>query len=330
MIAPVLTPAVPAAFPPLRRDTLTTLQVNLGYRCNQSCSHCHVNAGPTRTEQMDAGTLALIVPVLQARGLTCLDITGGAPELHPGFRALVRQARALGVRVIDRCNLTILSEPGQEDLAEVLAGEGVEVVASLPCYLEDNVDRQRGTGVFAASLAGLRRLNALGYGQPGSGLELNLVYNPQGPHLPPPQAALEADYRRELAERYGIRFNALFTLANMPIQRFAAVLAISGELESYRDTLRAAHRDENLAAVMCRSLISVDWQGLLHDCDFNQQMQLGLAPDTRPHLGDLLTWDPAGAPIVTADHCFGCTAGSGSSCGGALQAGALPSSRQPI
>jgi len=330
MTAPVLTPAALAAFPPLRRDTLTTLQVNLGYRCNQSCSHCHVNAGPTRTEQMDAETLALIVPVLQARGLSCLDITGGAPELHPGFRALVRQARAQGARVIDRCNLTILSEPGQEDLAEFLVGEAVEVVASLPCYLEDNVDRQRGDGVFAASLAGLRRLNALGYGQPGSGLDLHLVYNPQGPRLPPPQAALEADYRRELAERYGIRFSGLFALANMPIQRFAAALALSGELDSYRDSLRAAHRDDNLAAVMCRSLISVDWLGQLHDCDFNQQLQLGLAPGTRPHLRDLLAWDPAGAPILTANHCFGCTAGAGSSCAGALQAGALPSSRQPI
>jgi radical SAM/Cys-rich protein len=330
MTAPLHTPDAPAAFPPLRRDALTTLQVNLGYRCNQSCSHCHVNAGPSRTEEMDAETLALIGPVLRARGLSCLDLTGGAPELHPGFRALVRQARALGVRVIDRCNLTILSEPGQEDLAEFLAGEGVEVVASLPCYLEDNVDRQRGDGVFAASLAGLRRLNALGYGQPGSGLELHLVYNPQGPRLPPPQAALEADYRRELAERYGIRFNSLFALANMPIQRFAAALARSGELESYRDSLRAAHRDDNLAAVMCRSLISVDWQGWLHDCDFNQQLQLGLAPGSHPHLRDLLRWDPAGTPILTASHCFGCTAGAGSSCAGALQAGALPSSRQPI
>jgi radical SAM/Cys-rich protein len=320
MNASVLTPASPTAFPSLRRDTLSTLQVNLGYRCNQSCGHCHVNAGPTRTEQMDAETLALIVPVLRARGLTCLDITGGAPELHPGFRTLVRDARAAGVRVIDRCNLTILSEPGQEDLAEFLAAAGVTVVASLPCYLEDNVDRQRGAGVFTASLTGLRQLNGLGYGQPGSGLDLHLVYNPQGPRLPPPQAALEADYRRELAERYGIHFSSLFALANMPIQRFAAALARSGELESYRTSLRAAHRDDNLAGVMCRSLISVDWQGHLHDCDFNQQLQLGLATGSRSHLRDLLGWDPAGAAILTADHCFGCTAGAGSSCGGALQA----------
>jgi radical SAM/Cys-rich protein len=314
-------PESPVAFPRLRRAALTTLQVNLGYRCNQSCQHCHVNAGPTRRESMDPDTLALIVPVLRARSLACLDLTGGAPELHPGFRTLVREARAEGVRVIDRCNLTILSEPGQEDLAEFLASEAVAVVASLPCYLEENVDRQRGEGVFAASLAGLRRLNALGYGQPGSGLALHLVFNPQGGRLPPPQAALEADYRRVLAERYAITFTGLYALANMPIQRFAAVLERNGELEAYRTILRAAHRDENLAAVMCRSLISVDWQGDLHDCDFNQQLQLGLAPGTRPHLRDLLTWDPCGAPIVTAEHCFGCTAGAGSSCGGALGAG---------
>jgi radical SAM/Cys-rich protein len=307
------------AFPPLQREALATLQVNLGYRCNQSCSHCHVNAGPSRTETMDEQTLALIVPVLRARGLGCLDLTGGAPELHPGFRSLVREARSLGVRVIDRCNLTILREPGQEDLAAFLAREGVAVVASLPCYLEDNVDRQRGDGVFAASLQGLRQLNALGYGEPGGPLELHLVYNPQGPRLPPPQAALEADYRRELAQRYGIRFTGLYTLTNMPIQRFAAGLALSGALEGYRQLLREAHSPENLAAVMCRSLLSVDWQGHLHDCDFNQQLQLPPAAGGRRHLRDLLHWDPCGEPIRTAEHCFGCTAGAGSSCGGALQ-----------
>jgi radical SAM/Cys-rich protein len=312
-------PPIQAAFPPLRRAALTTLQVNLGYRCNQSCSHCHVNAGPSRRESMDAATLALIVPVLRARGLGCLDLTGGAPELHPGFRGLVRDARAAGVRVIDRCNLTILEEPGQEDLAAFLADQGVAVVASLPCYLEDNVDRQRGNGVFAASLAGLQRLNALGYGEPGGALELHLVFNPQGPRLPPPQAALEADYRRVLAERHGIRFTGLFTLTNMPIQRFAASLAATGELESYQRSLREAHRQDNLDSVMCRSLISVDWQGHLHDCDFNQQLQLPPAQGERRHLRDLLHWDPEGEAIRTADHCFGCTAGAGSSCGGALQ-----------
>jgi radical SAM/Cys-rich protein len=327
-------PPTTAAFPPLQREALTSLQVNLGYRCNQSCAHCHVNAGPSRTESMDPQTLALIVPVLRARGLRCLDLTGGAPELHPGFRALVREARALGVQVIDRCNLTILGEPGQEDLAVFLASEGVTVVASLPCYLENNVDRQRGDGAFAASLAGLRQLNALGYGQPGGTLELHLVYNPQGPSLPPPQATLEADYRRELAERYGIHFTGLYTLTNMPIQRFAAVLAQNDALEDYRQLLRRAHRADNLAAVMCRSLISVDWQGHLHDCDFNQQLQLPPAAGPRRHLRELLHWDPCGEPIATAEHCFGCTAGAGSSCGGALQEAAdgraLPSRRQPI
>ena len=314
MTASVSAPA--ALFPPLHRGALTTLQVNLGYRCNQACSHCHVNAGPTRTEMMDAANLALIPQVLAARGIGTLDLTGGAPELHPGFRELVRQARALGVAVLDRCNLTIFSEPGQEDLAAFLAQQGVTVVASMPCYLEDNVDRQRGQGVFERSIAGLRQLNALGYGREGSGLELNLVFNPQGPSLPPPQAPLEADYRRELADRYGVVFNHLYALANMPIQRFAAVLRQSGALEGYQQLLVNNHRDANLAAVMCRSLISVDWQGQLFDCDFNQQ--LGFSLPAPRHLPDLLDWDPAGEPIAVASHCFGCTAGSGSSCGGAL------------
>lgn len=316
--APPAASASPSLFPQLRRGALTTLQVNLGYRCNQSCSHCHVNAGPSRTEMMEAETLALIEPVLRARGIAWLDLTGGAPELHPGFRDLVRHARALGVGVIDRCNLTILSEPAQEDLAEFLAAESVQVVASLPCYLEDNVDQQRGNGVFAASIAGLRRLNALGYGQAGSGLELQLVYNPQGPTLPPPQEALEEDYRRVLASEYGIVFTGLYALANMPIQRFEAVLRQGGALESYKALLRSAHREANLKAVMCRSLISVDWQGRLHDCDFNQQLGLGLA-EGPAHLRDLLRWDPREAAIHTREHCFGCTAGAGSSCGGALQ-----------
>ncbi|WP_411876341.1 arsenosugar biosynthesis radical SAM (seleno)protein ArsS [Vulcanococcus limneticus] len=310
-------------FPAIHRTALTTLQVNLGYQCNQACSHCHVNAGPSRTERMDDATLALIPAVLAARGIGCLDLTGGAPELHPGFRGLVRAARAQGAEVIDRCNLTILSEPGQGDLATFLAEQGVTVVASLPCYLEANVDRQRGDGVFARSIAGLQRLNALGYGQPDSGLELHLVYNPQGPVLPPPQAQLEADYKRVLAAEYGIVFNQLYALANMPIQRFGAVLRASGQLEGYQALLRASHRKANLEQVMCRSLISVDWQGQLFDCDFNQQLQLPLAGGTAPNHGaaqlrDLLECDPQGTPIHVGEHCFGCTAGSGSSCGGAL------------
>ena len=312
-------PVQPTGFPPLRRGSPSTLQVNLGYRCNQSCSHCHVNAGPSRPEQMDGATIALVPEVLRARRFATLDITGGAPELHPGFRELVRRARRLGVSVIDRCNLTILCEPGQEDLARFLAGQTVTVVASLPCYSAANVDRQRGDGVFERSIAGLRQLNALGYGREGSGLELDLVYNPQGPSLPPPQAALEADYKRELAAHFGIRFNRLFTIANMPIQRFAAVLRQSGQLESYLELLQVSHNPANLEQVMCRSTLSVDWQGHLYDCDFNQMLGLaaaGLSP--RRHLRDLLHHDPTGEPIAVADHCFGCTAGAGSSCGGSL------------
>jgi radical SAM/Cys-rich protein len=310
-------------FPALRRKRLDTLQVNLGYRCNQSCLHCHVNAGPNRTEQMDDATIELVLAVLSARPeLTTLDITGGAPELHPRFRWLAAEARHLGRRVIDRCNLTILGEPGQETLAEFLAAHGIEVTASLPCYSAANVDRQRGDGVFDASIAGLRALNALGYGRPGSDLVLNLVYNPQGPALPPPQAGLEADYRRILGEAFGIEFNALFTLTNMPIQRFGSTLASKGTLEAYLALLKGAFVAANTEAVMCRTLVSVDWQGRLYDCDFNQMlaMPMRLAGRVGPHLRDLLASDGEGEAIRVGEHCFGCTAGQGSSCGGALGA----------
>ncbi|MEB3332281.1 MAG: arsenosugar biosynthesis radical SAM (seleno)protein ArsS [Synechococcaceae cyanobacterium] len=302
---------------------LNSLQVNLGYRCNQACVHCHVNAGPGRTEAMQAPILALIPQVLLRHQLTCLDLTGGAPELHPGFRDLVRRARRMGVRVIDRCNLTILSEPDQQDLAAFLAGEGVAVVASLPCYLAENVDRQRGHGVFERSIAGLQQLNRLGYGQPGSGLDLDLVFNPQGAELPPDQASLEAAYRRVLAADHGVVFNRLLTLTNMPIQRFAALLDASGQLEDYLLLLRRSHRPANLAHLMCLSSISVDWRGYLYDCDFNQQLGLAMhgpqGTEAGPvHLRDLLMDDPEGRPVRVADHCFGCSAGAGSSCGGAL------------
>ncbi len=307
-------------FPPLRRERLATLQVNLGYKCNQSCLHCHVNAGPNRTEMMDGATIDLVLQVLQARGIETLDLTGGAPELNEHFRRLVAGARALGVKVIDRCNLTILSEPGQEDLAAFLAEQGVEVVASLPCYSPANVDRQRGDGVFERSIAGLRALNALGYGQPDSGLVLNLVYNPQGPSLPPPQGPLQADYQRELKQHFGIRFNELFALTNMPIQRFGSTLVSKGQFAGYMQLLRGAFQPHNLATVMCRSLLSVDWQGDLYDCDFNQMLGLPARVNGRPraHLSELLAHDAAGTPIRVADHCYGCTAGQGSSCGGAL------------
>lgn len=318
---PTLPLLVHTQFPSLRRKPIDTLQVNLGYRCNQTCVHCHVNAGPHRTEAMDEPTTRLVLQVLEARRLGTLDLTGGAPELNRHFRDLVRGARALGVRVIDRCNLTILSEPGQEDLAAFLAGQEVEVTASLPCYSAANVDRQRGDGVFERSIAGLQALNALGYGHPGSGLVLNLVYNPQGPVLPPPQGPLEADYKRELFEHFGIRFNRLFALTNMPVQRFGSTLLSKGTFETYMQLLKSSYRAENLDTVMCRNLVSVDWQGYLHDCDFNQMLGLpaALGGKARPHLRDLLETDGDGAPIRVADHCYGCTAGQGSSCGGALE-----------
>ena len=307
-------------FPAIRRARLATLQVNLGYKCNQSCLHCHVNAGPNRTEMMDAATLSLIPQVLAARSLSTLDLTGGAPELHEGFRDLVRAARAQGVHVIDRCNLTILFEPGQEGLAAFLAAQRVEVVASMPCYSAANVDKQRGDGVFDLSIAALQQLNALGYGQPGSGLVLNLVYNPQGAALPPDQQMLQADYKRELLKHFGIVFNDLFALANMPIQRFGSTLVSKGSFDRYMDLLKSSHQPQNLAGVMCRDAVSVDWQGWLSDCDFNQQLGLGLGMSgVQRHLRDLLKVDLMDQPIRVAGHCYGCTAGQGSSCGGALE-----------
>lgn len=319
-------------FPTLRRLRLQTLQVNLGYKCNQSCLHCHVNAGPNRTEMMDEETVHLVLQVLQARQIEVLDLTGGAPELNPHFRTLVQGARRLGVRVIDRCNLTILSEPGQEDLAQFLAQQGAEVTASLPCYSPGNVDRQRGDGVFERSIAGLRQLNSLGYGQAHSGRVLNLVYNPQGAVLPPPQGPLEADYKRELWQHFGIQFNHLFAITNMPIQRFGSTLVSKGSFGAYMQLLKTAYRADNLPTVMCRSLLSVDWQGHLYDCDFNQMLGLpaALGPSERAHLRDLLAQDAAHTPIRVADHCYGCTAGQGSSCGGALGDGAgMPDATQP-
>jgi radical SAM/Cys-rich protein len=313
-------------FPPVRRRELETLQVNLGYRCNQTCQHCHVNAGPMRREMMDAETAALVIEVVRARGIRVVDLTGGAPELNPNFRSLVIAASATGARVIDRCNLTILSEAGQDGLGEFLALYRVEVVASLPCYSKANVDAQRGDGVFERSIDGLQRLNALGYGKPDTRLVLNLVYNPLGPYLPPSQDDLERDYRRILGERFGVVFNRLFTLANMPIQRFGSLLISKGQFGAYMQLLRDAYRAENLDGVMCRTLISIDWEGNLYDCDFNQMLGLplgGASPASpRRHLRDLLSDDHRfdHAAIAVADHCYGCTAGQGSSCGGALRA----------
>jgi radical SAM/Cys-rich protein len=282
-----------------------------------SCQHCHVNAGPHRIEQMQRDTIELIIAGLRAKRVKTLDLTGGAPELNPHFRALVRAARRLGVRVIDRSNLTILFEPHQQGLADFLAQHDVEIMASLPCYLEDNVDRQRGKGVFERSIRALKLLNELGYGRERP---LTLVYNPQGPMLPPDQQALEADYRRMLGAQYGIVFTRLYALTNMPIARFGSTLISKGQFNDYMQLLRDAHRDANLDKVMCRTLLSVDWQGYLYDCDFNQMLGLPLkvASRRRMHVRDWIDIDLADQPIAMAEHCYGCTAGHGSSCGGAI------------
>jgi radical SAM/Cys-rich protein len=307
-------------FPSIYRGTVETLQVNLGYRCNQACLHCHVNAGPTRKEEMQADTVDDVIQFLKRSSIKTLDLTGGAPELNANFRALVSTARQLGVRVIDRCNLTILLEPGQETLAGFLADNQVDIVASLPCYKEDNVDTQRGDGVYKASIRALRLLNRLGYGHPGSGLEINLMYNPAGATLPPDQKRLEEDYQRELKSKAGIVFNRLYVLANMPIQRFGSTLVSRGIFDDYLDLLKSAYQAENLDNVMCRSLISVDWNGFVYDCDFNQMLDLPLEVDghDRLHLRDLQAVSLESNPVVVCDHCYGCTAGQGSSCRGAF------------
>jgi radical SAM/Cys-rich protein len=310
----------PSDFPAIERRELETLQINIGLRCNLACLHCHTNSNPHRREAMDAATLDSVIAFLAAKDIPTLDITGGAPEMHPGFRGLVRRARAMGVHVIDRCNLTILEEPGFEDLAEFLAGQGVEVIASLPCYTEENVDSQRGKGVFRLSIDALQRLNRLGYGRPGTGLGLNLVYNPLGPSLPPGQEELERQYKEHLREDYGIEFDSLYTLCNMPIKRFGSTLISRGQFDDYMQTLRGAHNDANLERVMCRNLISVDWRGYVYDCDFNQMLGLNIRDggDAPLHLDDLLHAGINGMPIRVCNHCYGCTAGQGSSCGGAL------------
>ncbi|MDM8565949.1 arsenosugar biosynthesis radical SAM protein ArsS [Candidatus Halobeggiatoa sp. HSG11] len=297
-------------FPNITRDILQILQVNLGYLCNQQCQHCHVNAGPKRTEIMNFATCQQIINFLRTYdSINTLDLTGGAPELNPNFRFLVTTARKLGKHIIDRCNLTVLLT--QDDLAEFLAINQVEIIASLPCYLEDNVDKQRGNGVFQDSILALKKLNKLGYGHD---LPLNLVFNPQGPTLPAPQDSLETDYKKFLHDKYGIVFNQLYTICNMPIQRFGSTLISKGEFNDYMQILRNAHQDANLATVMCRNLISVDWQGYVYDCDFNQM--LGLSSNI--HISQLNAASLQGNPIIVAEHCYGCTAGQGSSCGGAL------------
>ena len=308
-------------FPAIQRRGLSTLQLNLGYLCNLSCMHCHVNAGPRRTELMDLGSMQLALQVAERHAVKQFDLTGGSPEMNPHFRWLVSEARARGIAVMDRLNPTIMEEPGYEWVGEFLASQGVEVVASLPCYSAANVDEQRGDGVFESSIRALQTLNKLGYGEADNGLVLNLVYNPNGAFLPPDQAKLEVDYKQLLGERFGIVFNQLFALANMPIKRYGSWLVSKGKFDDYMHTLRAAHRPENVANVMCRDLISVDWRGYLYDCDFNQMLDLPTesSGERLPHLRDLLS-APVPRRIAVAKHCFGCTAGQGSSCGGALAA----------
>lgn len=307
-------------FPALFRKPLEVLQVNLGYLCNLSCVHCHVNAGPKRTEMMSRETVDQVLALADAANIHTLDLTGGAPEMHADFRYLVRTARDRGIEVIDRCNLTILEDSAYADLAEFLAAQQVNIVASLPCYLEENVDKQRGKGVFKDSLAALQHLNRLGYGQPDNGLELNLVFNPQDAVLPPDQQQLEQAYKQHLQQHYGIVFNRLFAIANMPIQRFGSTLISHGRFESYLALLKDSFRADNLENLMCLNTLSIDWQGYVYDCDFNQMLDLPLGAAAKPklHIGELHLEQLQNASIATAAHCYGCTAGQGSSCGGAL------------
>lgn len=303
----------------LSRAAVTTLQLNIGRRCNLACHHCHVGAGPKRSEAMDrVGAERLLELLANSRAVEVLDITGGAPELNENFRFLVEGARQLHRRVIDRCNLTILEVPGQEETAEFLASHDVEIVASLPCYTTENVEKQRGRGVFETSIEALRRLNRLGYGLQGSSRRLDLVYNPGGAFLPPPQEELEATYRSELRRHFGVEFHALLTLTNMPIQRFADQLARQGKLEEYMSLLVNHFNPDTLPGLMCRRLVSVSYDGRLYDCDFNQNLDIGV-PGTQRTIWDLEDLSAlTGCPIATAPHCFGCTAGAGSGCGGSL------------
>jgi len=304
----------------LKRRGVDVLQVNLGRYCNLACIHCHVESGPTRKEMMSRENVDAVLRFLARTGIPTLDITGGAPELHPEFAYLVASARELGRQVMDRCNLTVIFEPGMEYLPEFFKRNEVELICSLPCYSEENVDKQRGKGTFDTSIRALQRLNEIGYGQSGSDLVLNLVYNPVGPHLPPPQEKLEQDYKRILSEQFGIVFNQLFCLTNMPITRYATHLKLRGEYERYRELLESNFNAATLDQVMCRNLISIGWDGAVYDCDFNQMLDIPLkdAAGERLDIGSLIPEQVTNRVIRVADHCYACTAGSGSSCGGAL------------
>ena len=303
---------------PLRATGITVFQINVGKLCNQTCRHCHVDAGPARTESMTRETAELCIQALAKTDIPTVDITGGAPELNPNFRWLVEQSRALGRQVMDRCNLSVLLLPSQADLAEFLAANRVEIIASLPYYRASQTNAQRGEGVFEKSVDGLRMLNALGYGQDGTGLTLNLVYNPVGAFLPPKQEAIESKFRKELRNRHGIEFNHLYTITNMPISRFLEFLIESGNYEGYMERLANAFNPAAAAGVMCRYTISVGWNGMLYDCDFNQMLDLPVNHRAPSHIRDFDPVQLHQRQIVTRNHCYGCTAGSGSSCGGTV------------
>jgi len=306
-----------STFPQIKRYQLETVQINLGYLCNLSCVHCHVNAGPKRTELMTRETIDQILNFAIKNNVTTFDLTGGAPEMNVHFSYLVSSAKKHNINIIDRCNLVVLQEAGYEDLSEFLAENKVTIVASLPCYLEENVDKQRGNGVFKKSIAALQKLNALGYGQDNTGLLLDLVFNPQGPVLPPAQKSLQENYKTHLKQHYDIEFNQLYTIANMPIQRFGSTLISKGTFDDYLQLLVDNYNSETVENIMCRNTISIDWQGNVYDCDFNQMLTLPLA-DRRTHITDLMTTNLNGTQIATRQHCYGCTAGQGSSCSGAL------------
>lgn len=304
---------------PLRAKTIHTLQVNVGKLCNQTCQHCHVDAGPSRTEIMSRETMESILTVLRRHPeITTVDVTGGAPEMNPHFEYLVSQSRGLGRTVIDRCNLTVFSVKEKAHLPRFLADHRVEIIASLPCYLEENVDQQRGKGVFTRSLAALRELNALGYGNEDTGLALHLVYNPLGPHLPPDQGELEEAYKEQLLARFGIRFNRLYTITNMPINRFLNDLYAHGNYEAYMSLLVENFNPQAVEHVMCRNLLSVGWDGRLYDCDFNQMLELPVDRDLPQTIEAFDIKALARRSIIIGQHCYACTAGAGSSCGGAL------------
>ena len=307
-------------FPRIHRGKVETLQINLGYLCNQACLHCHVNAGPTRKEQMTLDTIEEIVQLIDDVKPKMVDLTGGAPELNVHFKYLVTEITKRRISIIDRCNLTILSEPGQEDLTQFLSKHRVIVTASLPCYSEENVDSQRGDGVFERSIDGLRQLNGAGYGKGNPDLQLHLVYNPIGASLPPPQKTLEKEYKQHLSENYDVSFDSLLTITNMPIKRFGSTLISRGEFESYLQLLESSYQEKNLESVMCKTLLSIDWEGYVYDCDFNQMLGLPFGDtEKKTHVRDLKMAEIEGNPIAVRDHCFGCTAGNGSSCSGAMQ-----------